>query len=192
MQCASIFGSTALISSESIAIFLQRGWRHNGCLHFFSKGHDRHRDSVSAKKKQPPPQVTSSVAFAVVLGTVHTFPSGFFAGARLLLCTSISSVYTQIWSPTYDHDLTFKYTCRRLALPATFRRHAVTVSPLSLINPGVQQRAHQFRLKEPRTLLPMLMIVAMCCWIRQPPPLPRSGKLWGHPWSVEFANGHER
>ena len=38
------------IQVSATQFFLQWGWRHNGDLHFFSKVHDRNRDSFTAKK----------------------------------------------------------------------------------------------------------------------------------------------
>ena len=75
----------------------------------------------------------------------------------------VSPSFTRFHRGSSWKRVSFKHTCRCVVMlsPRPCWRYAVMVPPPSLINPGVQQRAHYFRLKEPRTLLPMLVKVAM-------------------------------
>ena len=140
MQCASIFGNTALNSSERNAIFLQRGWRHNGDLHFFSKVHDRDRYSFPAKKNTQPPPVTSC--------GVRKFRR------RSLNGTHISTGVLR-GSASLSSTLVVVSSCSARDLLALCR------DGVSTFTDQPRWRAHYFRLEEPRTLLPMLMMVAM-------------------------------
>ena len=160
MQCASIFGSTALNSSERNAIFLQRARDTTGICTSSVK-------CMTETEKASPPKKTH---------------------------TRHHRRYTRFHRGSSRKRVSFKHTCRCVVMlcPRPCWRYAVMVSPPSLINPGVQQRAHYFRLKEPRTLLPMLVMVAMFVGFFSLRLSHEAGSSRSHPQSVEFADGHER
>ena len=144
--------------------FLQRGWRHNGDLHFFSKVHDRDTESFPAKKKNthPPPQLT--------LSSVSKFRRRTLNGTHVSIgvlrgSTSLSSTLVVV-SSCSARDLS------RLC------RDGVSTFP---DQPRCSAACSLLPCKGAKNAVADVGEGCSVCWILQPPPLPRSGKLRSHP-----------